>query len=112
MHMIEAIIKPEKLDAVKAALKGIGVSGLTVLDVKGYGRQMGETESYRGASVEASFVAKVMLKVVVPEPASAQVVSTITEAARTGSVGDGKIFIYPVASVVRIRTGERDNDAL
>ena len=112
MHMIEAIIKPDKLAAVQAALKGIGVSGLTAFDVKGYGRQMGETESYRGAKVEASFLPKVMIRAVVPEGTSAQVVDAITNAARTGSVGDGKIFVYPVASVVRIRTGERDADAL
>ena len=112
MHMIEAIIKPDKLAAVQAALKGIGVSGLTAFDVKGYGRQMGETESYRGAKVEASFLPKVMIRTVVPEGTSSQVVDAITNAARTGSVGDGKIFVYPVASVVRIRTGERDADAL
>ena len=112
MQMIEAIVKPDKLDAVKAALKSVGVSGLTAFDVRGYGRQMGETESYRGASVAAGFVSKVMLRVVVPSPAVEQVVKTIADAARTGSVGDGKIFVYPVAGVVRIRTGERDADAL
>ena len=112
MHMIEAIVKPERLDAIKNALKGIGVLGLTVMDVKGYGRQMGEAESYRGAKAEATFLPKVMLKVVVAEGQSDSVVSTISDAARTGSVGDGKIFVSPVASVVRIRTGERDGDAL
>ena len=112
MHMIEAIVKPERLDAVKDALKTIGVLGLTVMDVKGYGRQMGTAESYRGAKAEATFLPKVLLKVVVPAAQSDQVVTTISEAARTGSVGDGKIFISPIASVVRIRTGERDGDAL
>lgn len=112
MHMIEAIIKPDKLAAVQAALKGIGVSGLTAFDVKGYGRQMGETESYRGAKVEASFLPKTMIRAVVPAGQSDAVVDAIVNASRTGSVGDGKIFVYPVASVVRIRTGERDSDAL
>ncbi len=112
MQMIEAIVKPDKLPAVQAALKAIGVSGLTAFDVKGYGRQLGETESYRGAKVEASFLPKVMIRAVVPATATDQVVEAITNAARSGTVGDGKIFIYPVASVVRIRTGERDNDAL
>lgn len=112
MQMIEAIIKPDKLDAVKNALKSVGVTGLTTYDVRGYGRQMGETESYRGASVEASFVPKVMLRVVVPASNTEQVITAITESARTGSVGDGKIFVYPVASAIRIRTGERDHDAL
>ncbi len=112
MHMIEAIIKPDKLSAVKAALKGLGISGLTAMDVQGYGRQLGETESYRGAKVEASFLPKVMIKTVVPEASSAQVIDAISSAARTGSVGDGKIFVYPVANVIRIRTGERDADAL
>jgi nitrogen regulatory protein PII len=110
--MIEAIIKPDKLSAVKAALKGLGISGLTAMDVQGYGRQLGETESYRGAKVEASFLPKVMIKTVVPEASSAQVIDAISSAARTGSVGDGKIFVYPVANVIRIRTGERDADAL
>jgi nitrogen regulatory protein P-II 1 len=110
--MIEAIIKPDKLDAVKAALKKVGVSGMTAFDVRGYGRQMGASESYRGAAVEASFVPKVMLRVVVPATSTDQVVQTISESARSGMVGDGKIFIYPVAGVVRIRTGERDADAL
>ncbi len=112
MHMIEAIIKPDKLSAVKAALKTIGVTGLTAMDVQGYGRQLGETESYRGAKVEASFLPKVMIRTVVSAASSESVINAITEAARSGSVGDGKIFVYPVASVTRIRTGERDNDAL
>ena len=112
MHMIEAIIKPDKLSAVQAALKGIGVSGLTAFDVKGYGRQLGETESYRGAKVDASFLPKVMIRAVVSAGNTEQVIEAITNAARTGSVGDGKIFVYPVANVVRIRTGERDADAL
>ena len=112
MHMIEAIIKPERLDAVKSALQGLGVHGLTALDVRGYGRQLGETESYRGASVQAAFVHKVLVKVVVPSKRSDEVVESIVTASRSGAVGDGKIFVYPVAKVVRIRTGERDVDAL
>jgi nitrogen regulatory protein PII len=112
MHMIEAIVKPEKLDAVQEALKKVGVTGVTAMDVKGYGRQMGETESYRGAKVAASFLPKVMIRAVVPAGNSESVISAIADAARSGSVGDGKIFVYPVANVVRIRTGERDADAL
>jgi len=112
MQMIEAIIKPDKLSAVKAALKNVGVTGLTAMDVQGFGRQLGETESYRGAKVEASFVPKVMIRAVVPAASTDQVVAAITDAARTGTVGDGKIVVYPLASVTRIRTGEKDADAL
>ena len=112
MHMIEAIVKPERLDAVKNALQQLGVHGLTAYDVRGYGKQLGETESYRGAAVSAAFVHKVMVKVAVPAERSDEAVEAIVAAARSGSVGDGKIFVYPVAKVVRIRTGERDNDAL
>ena len=112
MHMIEAIVKPERLDAVKNSLQALGVHGLTAYDVRGYGRQLGETESYRGAAVQAAFVHKVLVKVVVAAERSDEVVESIMAAARSGEVGDGKIFVYPVAKVVRIRTGERDTDAL
>ena len=112
MHMVEAIIKPERLEAVKAALQSTGIQGLTVCDARGYGRQLGATESYRGATVQASFVHKVLIKVVVSADDSARVCETIMSAARSGEVGDGKIFVYPVSRVYRIRTGERDRDAL
>lgn len=112
MHMIEAIVKPERLDAVKAALAQAGVQGMTVCDARGYGRQMGEVESYRGATVTATFVPKALIKVVVAAEQSDAVVETIISAARTGEVGDGKIFVYPVARVARIRTGEMDTEAL
>ena len=112
MHMIEAIIKPDKLDAVKAALNAAGATGLMAVDVKGFGRQLGESESYRGAKSEASFVPKVMVRCAVPAGGADQAVEAIVNASRTGSIGDGKIFVYPLANVVRIRTGERDADAL
>ena len=112
MHMIEAVINTGKLDAVKAALSQMGVLGLTVLDARGYGRQLGHKETYRGATVESSFVGKSFLKVCVRADASEAVVAKIAEVARSGNVGDGKIFVYPVAKVVRIRTGEVDDDAL
>ena len=112
MHMIEAVIKPQKLDAVKAALAKIGILGVTASEVKGYGRQAGHTERYRGAKMDVGFVPKILLKIVVKAPETNAAVSAIVEAARTGEVGDGKIFVYPIAEVVRIRTGERDEKAL
>jgi nitrogen regulatory protein PII len=112
MQMIEAVIKPHKLDAVKGALAKIGILGVTAIECKGFGRQMGHTERYRGAKMDVGFVPKVLLKLCVKQEDTERAVIAITEAARTGEVGDGKIFVYPVASVVRIRTGEADEQAL
>jgi nitrogen regulatory protein PII len=112
MQMIEAVIKPHKLDAVKGALAKLGILGVTAVECKGFGRQMGHTERYRGAKMDVGFVPKILLKIVVKAPETNAAVSAIVEAARTGEVGDGKIFVYPIAEVVRIRTGERDEKAL
>lgn len=112
MQMIEAIIKPHKLDAVKMALARIGILGVTAVECKGFGRQMGHTERYRGAKMDVGFVPKVMLKLVVKSEECDKAVDAIVEAARSGEVGDGKIFVYPIARVVRIRTGENNEQAL
>lgn len=112
MQMIEAIIKPHKLDAVKGALAKIGILGVTALECKGFGRQMGHTERYRGAKMDVGFVPKILLKICVKSDETAKAVQTIVESARTGEVGDGKVFVYGVAEVVRIRTGERNEQAL
>lgn len=112
MKKIEAIIKPFKLDEVKDALSDIGVQGLTVSEVKGFGRQKGHTEIYRGAEYVVDFLPKVKLEIVVSDEIATQVVEVIEYAARTGRIGDGKIFVLPMESVVRIRTGERGPDAL
>ncbi|MDB5332670.1 MAG: nitrogen regulatory protein [Phycisphaerales bacterium] len=112
MQMIEAVIKPHKLDAVKGALAKIGILGVTAVECKGFGRQMGHTERYRGAKMDVGFVPKVLLKLCVKEEDAEKAVDAISEAARTGEVGDGKIFVYPVARVLRIRTGEANEQAL
>ena len=112
MKKIEAIIKPFKLDDVKEALQDVGVQGMTVLEAKGYGRQKGHTEVYRGAEYSVDFVPKVRVEVVVDDAAVDKVVDVIVEAARTGKIGDGKVWVSPVDSVVRVRTGERGADAL
>ena len=112
MQMIEAIIKPQKLDNVKAALAKIGILGATAVEVKGYGRQAGHTERYRGAKMDVGFVPKIQLSICCKSEDTQRVVETIVEAARTGEVGDGKIFVYPVAEVIRIRTGDRNEKAL
>jgi nitrogen regulatory protein PII len=112
MQMIEAIIKPAKLEQVKAALTGLGIVGMTAVECKGFGKQMGHTERYRGAKMDVGFVPKVLLKICVKDEDEEKAVSTIVESARTGAVGDGKIFVYPVAKVVRIRTGESGDPAL
>ena len=112
MQMIEAVIRPNRLDAVKAALAAMGVQGATALECKGFGRQMGHTERYRGAKMDVGFVPKVLLKICVKSDETTKAVTEIVEAARTGEVGDGKIFVYPIAEVVRIRTGERNEQAL
>jgi nitrogen regulatory protein PII len=112
MKLIEAVIKPQKLDEVKDALAAIGILGATAIEVKGYGRQLGHTERYRGAKMDIGFVPKVLLKVVVKDVDADRVIKTISETARTGAVGDGKIFVTNVEKVVRIRTGETDDTAL
>jgi nitrogen regulatory protein P-II 1 len=112
MKKIEAIIKPFKLDEVKEALHDVGVSGITVTEAKGFGRQKGHTELYRGAEYVVDFLPKVKLEVVVDDDMAARVVEAIAAAAQTGRIGDGKIFVMPVESVLRIRTGETDSDAI
>jgi nitrogen regulatory protein P-II 1 len=112
MKKVEAIIKPFKLDEVKEALSSIGVQGLTVSEVKGFGRQKGHTELYRGAEYVVDFLPKVKLEIIVSDELCSQVVETIERAARTGRIGDGKIFVMPMEEVVRIRTGERGQNAL
>ena len=112
MKLVTAIVKPFKLDEVREALTSMGVEGLTVSEVKGFGRQKGHTEIYRGAEYEISFVPKVRIDVVVSDQLTDQVVEAITKSARTGSIGDGKIFVSDVTKAVRIRTGDTDNDAL
>ncbi len=109
---IEAIIKPFKLDEVKEALHEVGVSGITVTEAKGFGRQKGHTELYRGAEYVVDFLPKVKLEVVVSDAIAERVVEAIAAAAQTGRIGDGKIFITAIESAIRIRTGERDDDAL
>lgn len=106
MKKIEAIIKPFKLDEVKTALNKIGIQGMTISEVKGYGRQRGHNEIYRGAEYQVEFVPKVKITVIVDDAISAQVVEAILDKARTGKIGDGKIFIMPVDEAIRIRTGE------
>jgi nitrogen regulatory protein P-II 2 len=112
MKLITAIIKPFKLDAVREALADAGIDGMTVTEVKGYGRQKGHTEIYRGAEYMVHFVPKVRIEVAVPEEVADKAVEAIAESARTGEIGDGKIFIMPIDHVLRIRTGESDSDAL
>jgi len=112
MQMIEAVIKPHKLDAVKMSLAKLGILGVTAIECKGFGRQMGHTERYRGAKMDVGFVPKVLLKICVKQEDAQKAVAAIVEAARTGEVGDGKIFVYPVAEAIRIRTGEKDEQAL
>ena len=112
MKMITAIIKPFKLDDVREALSEIGVQGITVTEVKGFGRQKGHTELYRGAEYVVDFLPKVKLEVAVAAEMSEKVIETIRGAANTGKIGDGKIFVAPVEQVIRIRTGETDAEAL
>ena len=112
MKKVEAIIKPFKLDEVKESLNAAGLRGLTVSEVKGFGRQKGHTELYRGAEYVVNFLPKVKLEIVVSEDQVASVIESIQEAAKTGSIGDGKIVVTPVEEVIRIRTGERGADAL
>ena len=112
MKKIEAVIKPFKLDEVKEALQEIGIQGLSVIEAKGFGRQKGHTELYRGAEYVVDFLPKVKIEVVVPDDMVEQAVDAVVQAARTGKIGDGKIFISPVEQAVRIRTGEEGGDAL
>lgn len=112
MKMVMAVIKPFKLDDVREALTALGVEGLTVTEVKGFGRQKGQTEIYRGAEYSVSFLPKVKIEVVVPDSLEEQVVETLQDAANTGRIGDGKIFVYDVSTAIRIRTGEGGEDAL
>ena len=112
MKLITAIIKPFKLEEVRAALTELGLEGMTVTEVKGYGRQKGHTEIYRGAEYVVNFLPKVKIEVVVSSANAAKAIDAITAAAKTGQIGDGKIFLTPVERTVRIRTGERDDDAL
>ena len=112
MKLIMAIIKPFKLEEVRDALTAIGIHGLTVTEVKGYGRQKGHTEIYRGAEYAVSFLPKLKIEVAVAAGIVDQAVEAIVAAARTGQIGDGKIFVYELDSAVRIRTGEKDKDAL
>ena len=112
MKIVMAVIKPFKLDEVRDALTAVGVQGLTVTEVKGYGRQKGHTEIYRGTEYAVSFLPKLKIEVAVATEAVEKVVEAITAAAKTGQIGDGKIFVVPVEQTVRIRTGETDESAL
>ncbi|HEX7124798.1 MAG TPA: P-II family nitrogen regulator [Thermodesulfobacteriota bacterium] len=112
MKKIEAIIKPFKLDEVKDALNDIGIQGMTVSEVKGFGRQKGHTELYRGAEYVVDFLPKIKIDVVVRDDLVGKVVEAIQTAAKTGRIGDGKIFVIPVEEAIRIRTGERGDDAM
>jgi nitrogen regulatory protein P-II 2 len=112
MKLIVAIIKPFKLDEVRKALTGIGVQGMTVTEVKGYGRQKGHTEIYRGAEYVVNFLPKLRVEIAVDSSIADKAVAAITASARTGQIGDGKVFVSPIINAVRIRTGETDSDAL
>jgi nitrogen regulatory protein PII len=112
MKKVEAIIKPFKLDDVKAALAAIGIEGLTVTEVKGFGRQKGHTELYRGAEYVVDFLPKIKLEIAVSSDLVDKVIEAIVSSANTGKIGDGKIFVLPIEEAVRIRTGERGNDAV
>jgi nitrogen regulatory protein P-II 1 len=112
MKLVEAIIKPFKLDEVKDALNEIGIEGITVSEVKGYGRQKGHTELYRGAEYVVDFIPKIKLEIVIADELVGKVIETIEKSAKTGRIGDGKIFVIPLEEAIRIRTGEKGNDAV
>jgi nitrogen regulatory protein P-II 2 len=112
MKIVMAIIKPFKLDEVREALTAVGIQGMTVTEVKGYGRQKGHTEIYRGAEYAVSFLPKIKIEIAVPADVADRAVEAISSAAKTGQIGDGKIFVYSIDQAVRIRTGETDADAL
>jgi len=112
MKKVEAIIKPFKLDEVKDALNAIGIHGMTVTEVKGFGRQKGHVEVYRGTEYEVTFLPKIKIEVVVPDSAIDSVIATIMDKAKTGNIGDGKIFVYSLENVIRIRTGDKGEAAI
>jgi len=112
MKLVEAVIKPFKLDEVKDALNDIGIEGITVSEVKGFGRQKGHTELYRGAEYVVDFIPKIKIEIAITDDLVAKVVETIQTAARTGRIGDGKIFVLPLEEALRIRTGEKGDDAV
>jgi nitrogen regulatory protein P-II 1 len=112
MKKIEAIIKPFKLDEVKESLAGLGIEGMTVLEVRGFGRQKGQTEIYRGSEYTVDFLPKIKVEIVVPDGVADKVVAAVVKAAKTGKIGDGKVFVQPVEEVIRIRTGERGETAV
>ncbi|MBT0585787.1 P-II family nitrogen regulator [Alteromonas oceanisediminis] len=112
MRKVEAIIKPFKLDDVREALSEIGISGMTVTEVKGFGRQKGHTEMYRGAEYQVDFLPKMKLELIIADDLVDQAVETIVSCAKTGKIGDGKVFVYPVERAIRIRTGEENDDAI
>jgi nitrogen regulatory protein P-II 1 len=112
MKLIVAVLKPFKLDDVKDRLKSIGVSGMTLTEVQGFGRQRGHTEVYRGAEYEVDFVPKLRVEILVDDPQADEVVNAIVESASTGKIGDGKVWVLPVETAVRVRTGERGADAI
>ena len=112
MKLVTAIIKPFKLEDVREALTKLGISGMTVTEVKGYGRQKGHTEIYRGAEYAVNFLPKLRIEVAVPSDRATSVIEAISSSAKTGQIGDGKIFVVPIEKAVRIRTGETDTDAL
>ena len=112
MKKVEAIIKPFKLDDVKEALNEIGIQGMTISEVKGYGRQKGHKEIYRGAEYVVDFIPKIKIEIIVDTPVADQVVEVIQKAANTGKIGDGKIFVLPVEDVLRVRTGEKGKNAI
>ena len=112
MKIVTAVIKPHKWEDVRAALEGVGITGMTVSEVSGYGRQKGHTEVYRGAEYDIALVPKVRIEIVVDDANADQVVTAVVDAARTGRIGDGKVWVSPIESVVRVRTGDRDESAL
>jgi nitrogen regulatory protein P-II 1 len=112
MKLVTAVVKPHKLDDVRSALETFGVTGMTVTEASGYGRQKGHTEVYRGAEYEVDLVPKVRLEIVVEDGDADDVVTLLVKAAQTGRIGDGKVWVVPVETIVRVRTGERDADAL
>ena len=112
MKLIMAVIKPSKLEDVRTALSGLGIAGMTVSEVQGFGRQGGHTEIYRGAEYEIHFVPKTKIEIAVTDDMAEPVIRAITESANSGKIGDGKIFVYDISQAVRIRTGETDGDAL
>jgi nitrogen regulatory protein P-II 1 len=112
MNLVTAVVKPFKLDDVREAIKKIGVQGMTIGEVQGFGRQRGHTEVYRGAEYQVEFVPKVRLEVLVDDSNTDEVVDAITNAAKTGKIGDGKIWVTPLSEVIRVRTGERGSEAL